>query len=219
MPFFIDLITTNETHFFRTSRVWNYLERVFIPQWFKENYGKEFQVWSAAASSGEEAHSLGVTGHCFRLSHPEFDFRITGTDISGDMVQKCEEGIYHGKSIEAFSNSKPGEFSICMERAGKGYKAIPDIRRKMKFKQHNLFNQFQSSVKFDLILLRNVLIYFKREDQEKVLDNITPLLSDRGILIIGESESLSYIRTSFESVEPLIYRKIASGVPLTQSAV
>jgi len=124
------------------------------------------------------------------------------------MIHKCENGTYQGESIEAFSASKPNDFALYMEACGGGYRVINDIRRKMKFKQHNLFNRFNPVNRFDLILLRNVLIYFKGEDQEKVLENIAPQLSDRGILIIGESESLSYIKTKFESIEPLIYRKV-----------
>jgi len=208
-PRFIDLITTNETQFFRTPRIWEYLERVFMPQWFSANPGKTFHCWSAAASSGEEAHSLGILCYRFLSTHAGFDFSITGTDISEEMIHRCEEGIYHGRSIESFSATKPTDFSLYMEVAGGGYRVIQDIRRKIQFKQHNLFNRFNPASRFDLILLRNVLIYFTGKDQEKVLENLAPLLSDTGILIIGESESLAYIKTSFESIEPLIYRKVA----------
>lgn len=219
VPRFIDLITTNETQFFRTPRIWEYLERVVMPQWYSANPGKTFHCWSAAASSGEEAHSLGILCQKFMSTHPGFDFSITGTDISGEMIQKCEEGVYSGKSIDGFKTLKPHDFSLYMEVCGAGHRVIPDIRRKIKFKQHNLFSRFNPANRFDLILLRNVLIYFKGDDQEKVLANMAPVLSDKGILIIGESESLGYIKTSFELIEPLIYRKVSGKVAATRAAI
>jgi len=200
---FIDLVTTNETYFFRTPRIWDYLEQNFIPQWFQNHPGKTFRVLSAAASSGEEAHSLGVACQDFKERHPAFQYQISGTDISTKMVARATEGKYTGRSIETFR--KQARFEKYMKPDGEYFRVITEIRSRLEFRAHNLFQKLPGEP-FDLILLRNVLIYFKGPDQEKVLANLFPALKPDGLLIIGESESLTHVRSEFESIGPLLYR-------------
>ncbi len=212
---FVDLITTNETYFFRTPRIWDYIENKFLPQWLKTHPKQVFTAWSAAASSGEEAHSLGVVCQVFKEKHPEFVYQIIGTDISAEMVGLCQQGEYSGRSIEAFKTTRPAQFEKYMKKTANGtVQVIPEIKNRLKFQQHNLFNSFKASGSFDLILVRNVLIYFKGQDQEKVLSLMVPKLAADGSLIIGESESLSHINTVFKSIEPLVY-----GVPSAASSL
>lgn len=209
---FIDLVTTNETYFFRTPRIWEYLETRFLPAWARENPGTSLKIWSAAASSGEEAHSLGVICQAFRESHPAFSYQILGTDISGEMVELCQKGEYSGRSIEAFRQTRGSLFERYMRPVSEfSYQADPEIRKRLRFQRHNLFSSLESREKFDLVLLRNVLIYFKGEDQEKVLSLIAARLSEKGLLVIGESESLSHIQVPFRHEEPLIYRPLPSS--------
>lgn len=203
---FINLITTNETYFFRTPRIWDYMEKKILPSWFEKNEKKTFYVWSAAASSGEEAHSVAIVCHMFKLKNPSFNYQILGTDISNEMISLCEKGEYIGKSIELFKNSRIDLFKKSMiEIQDSKFKVLPEIKKNIQFKQHNLFNDLVTKNKFDLILNRNVLIYFTIPDQEKVLSLMVPKLNNSGVLIIGESESLSHINTSFKLIEPLVY--------------
>lgn len=210
---FIDLITTNETYFFRTPRIWDYIEKTVLPQWRKQYpVSGTFNAWSAAASSGDEAHTLGVIFQAFKEKNSGFAYRVTGTDISAEMIALCRAGLYSGKSIEFFKKNRLDYFNKYMVRAGtEQYKAVDVIRNSIQFVQHNLFKKFQAKEKFDLILIRNVLIYFTPADQEKVLGLLSPLLKPHGVLIIGESESLSHIKTPFKHVEPLIYQLDATG--------
>lgn len=201
---FIDLITTNETYFFRTPRVWSYLNEIFLPQWSQAE-GKSLSIWSAAASSGEEAHSLGVLCQSFKDRNPKFDYSILGSDISHEMVQLCKQGRYHGRSIQQFQNQHPEWFKKYMVMKDEKYEAVPEIRKRLNFLQHNLFAELKSSTQFDIILVRNVLIYFTPNDQEIVLKHLTAKLAPNGILVIGESESLSYIKTTLSPLAPLIY--------------
>lgn len=208
---FIDLITTNETYFFRTPRIWDYIEKVFLPNWYKDHPKKIFMVWSAAASSGEEAHSLGILCQSFKEKHPGFSYQILGTDISQEMVQLCQKGLYCGKSIESFKKARPDMFMKYMIKAEDSfYQVNADIKSRLKFQTHNLFKSQIFADAFDLILLRNVLIYFTAQDQEVVLAKIAPRLSEAGVLIIGESESLSHIQHEFKHIEPLVYGRICS---------
>lgn len=209
---FIDLVTTNETYFYRTPRIWDYLEKTFLPDWFRRHPKAVFTAWSAAASSGEEAHTLATLCQDFKEKNPSFLYQITGTDISSEMVELCRRGHYSGRSIESFRKARPDLFEKHLRLVGQeAYEVKPEIKSRIKFHQHNLFKPLSRPEKFDLVLIRNVLIYFKGPDQEKVISLIEPLLAEDGVLIIGESESLTYIKSNFKSTEPLIYRHREAG--------
>lgn len=204
---FINLITTNETSFFRTARIWHYLEKQFLPSWHEANFNTTLRIWSAAAASGEEALSLAIICEEFRTHHLHFTYQIIGTDISEEMISLCKNGRYSGRSLELFKKQKPELFYKYMTQTKEGdYEASMVLRNHLRFQQHNLFEAFKVTVKFDLVLLRNVLIYFSRPDQEEVLNILRPALKDEALLIIGESETLSHIATPFKIIEPLIYR-------------
>lgn len=205
---FIDLITTNETYFYRTPRIWEYIADKYLPAWAEENPGKVFHAWSAAASSGEEANTLAILLHAYKEKNPGFDYHVLGTDISREMIECCRKGLYQGRSIESFCAKKPELFKKYMAGNTSGFfSVIPEIKNRIRFSEHNLFKRLNSPMDFDLILLRNVLIYFSQTDQEAALKLIHSKLADRGNLIIGESESLTYLKTGFRQIEPLIYRK------------
>lgn len=218
-PLFIDLVTTNETYFYRTPRIWEHITNNFLPRWHRDHGSQVFQAWSAASSSGEEAHTLGVLCREFQSSHPKFQYQILATDISQEMVTLSQRGQYSGRSIESFRQLQPKIFERHMRLEGQHYRVSPEIRDRLKFRTHNLFDRRPTQESSDLILLRNVLIYFTRDDQEKVLANLYPSLASDGLLVIGESESLTHITSNFEPVAPLIYvsKKIESKV-LKESA-
>lgn len=205
---FIDLITTNETSFFRTPRVWEQLEKSIIPKWIQNNKDKCFNIWSAAASSGEEAFSLSMLCSMIQEEHKDFNFKILGTDISKEMITKCNKCEFSEKSIELFKKSNPKIFEKYMMPGSQGnFQPVKMLKNFIQFKEHNLFNPLPKGEKFDLILLRNVLIYFTKTDQEKALRNICLHLKDEGVLIIGESESLTFLKTDFKYLSPLVYLK------------
>ncbi len=211
---FIDLLTTNETYFFRTPRIWKYIEEVYLPQWAQNNAGKTFQAWSAAASSGEEAHSLGIICQKFKEKNPLFNYQIWGSDISREMVSYCMKGEYQGKSIEAFKTSMPDVFQRFMKlNLETKYEVLPEIKKRLSFFEHNLFSPLRNSINFDLILVRNVFIYFTAVDQEVVLSKLWDKLDPEGILIIGESESLANLNCNFKKIDNLIYGKTEGVLP------
>ncbi len=203
---FIDLITTNETYFFRTPRIWDYLETKFLPKWIAEHPKQVFTAWSAAASSGEEAHSLGILCQSFKDKHPNFLYQIVGTDISAEMIGLCQSGAYSGRSIESFRKTRTPLFDRFMRLSdSEEFRVSSEIKSRLRFLQHNLFRPLPTQDRFDLVLLRNVLIYFTAKDQETVLSLVEPRLAENGVLIIGESESLTHIRTQFKPIEPFVY--------------
>ena len=130
-----------------------------------------------------------------------------GTDISSAVIEKAINGKYAGRSVKRFKEARWSLFQKYMIGSESiGYQVLPEIKKNIHFKEHNLLNVLSENQKFDLILLRNVLIYFSKIDKEKVLAKLCEKLSPNGYLIIGESESLNALNSNFESVFPLIYK-------------
>jgi len=104
---FINAVTTNETHFFRTPAIWEHIEREYLPRFFVENPGKKLRIWSAAASSGQEAYSLAMLCLEFKAKHPGFMFEIYASDISTEVLAIAESGIYQGRTVEELKSKFP----------------------------------------------------------------------------------------------------------------
>lgn len=202
---FINLVTTNETSFFRTQRVWEYFTKDFLPNWYKANPKKTLKIWSGASSTGEEVYTIGICCEEFRLKNLDFNYQIIGTDISSDVIKIAEVGVYAGRSIENFKTGNRILFDKYMLPKGEAFLVHSDVKSKIRFGIHNLFALPKEKAFYDIVFLRNVLIYFEAKDIEKVLLNISHGLVNQGILIIGESESLSSLKTPFKYKLPLVY--------------
>jgi chemotaxis protein methyltransferase CheR len=211
---FINAITTNETYFYRTPRVWDYINDVFLPEWSQVNKRGILDIWSAASSTGEEAHTIGIMMQQHKEQHSGFDYKILATDIAPRVVEHASKGIYKGRSVERFRNAKPELFSRYMTGDDDmGFSVVPEIKSRLVFDVFNLFDKDNRQPRHDLVLLRNVLIYFTKDDQKRVMDNIHKRLKPEGIAIIGESETLNNLNTDFETVSPTVYRALnVSGV-------
>ncbi|MDD4974149.1 MAG: protein-glutamate O-methyltransferase CheR [Bacteriovorax sp.] len=205
---FVNLVTTNETSFFRTQRVWDYFTKNFLPDWAAANPKKTLKIWSGAASSGEEIYTIGICCEEHRSKNIGFNYQITGTDISSEVLTTADIGEYSGRSIENFKTTKRLLFDKYMDPVETAFRVRADIRLKIKFGIHNLFQIPLERKSYDIIFLRNVLIYFEANDQQKVLLNISKDLVTNGILIIGESESLNSLNTPFKYKLPLVYEKV-----------
>ena len=97
---FVDNLTTNKTYFHRTPRVWEYLTDIFIPQWIGARHKRPINVWSAAASTGAEAYTAGVLLEDFRTKTPGFDYKIFGTDVSSQVIETAETGVYPIRAVQ-----------------------------------------------------------------------------------------------------------------------
>lgn len=205
-------VTTNETYFYRTPRVWSHLREVAIPAFLDSDARRPMKVWSAAASTGEEGHTFGVVLEEVRQANPGFDYSVLGTDISSRVLAVAKEGHYVGRPVARFKREDPKLFAKHMQgNDTDGYRVKDDIKRRIQFRLHNLLKPLSSGGPFDVVFLRNVLIYFTPSDQEKILANIHRQLRPEGTLMIGESESLKALKCDFEAIEPLIYRPTITG--------
>ncbi len=205
----INRVTTNKTLFYRTPRVWEHFRDVAIKDFLAKKTGRPMRIWSAAASSGEEAHTAGMILEDVRAANPGFDYKILGTDISLRVLKQAEAGVYSGVKVDNFRKSNPELFNAHMvaDDSG-GFQIAPAIKTRLTFKQHNLQKRMKASP-FDVVFLRNVLIYFTPEDQSDFLGKIHEVMPPDGTLYIGESESLSRVKTDFDIVEPMVYMPMA----------
>lgn len=203
---FINVVTTNETSFFRTPRIWDYFQNEFLPEWYTKNPKGVLRLWSAAASSGEEAYSLAICCTEFKRKSPGFDFKILATDISTEVLNEAQKGVYNTRSVEFLRKSRPQLFEHYFTNGEEEtFLITKDLKSKVQFTTHNLFTVKKEQ--FDIVFLRNVLIYFVAEDQEIVLKNVGKSLGANGALIIGESESLNRLDTPYEFKQACIYTK------------
>lgn len=198
---FIDLITTNETSFFRTPRIWDFFTNEYLREWNSAHSSSTLNIWSAASSTGEEAYSIAMT--C--LENSVKDFKIFSSDISREVVQLATAGTYNSKSSLDFERRHPQLLEKYFQKSASGLTAKKVLKDHVTFDLHNLFMPLKSKVLFDVVFLRNVLIYFNNEDQTKVLMNISQSLRPGGVLILGESESIARLHTCFKYKAPLIY--------------
>ncbi|MEQ8895994.1 MAG: protein-glutamate O-methyltransferase CheR [Roseovarius sp.] len=200
-------VTTNETYFYRTPRVWTYFNDVFVPDFTGRVQNRPMRVWSAASSTGEEAYTTGVFLEEVRNRSERFDYAILGTDISSRVLDVATTGLYKGRPVARFRQEQPDLFDRHMTGSDEGgWKVGAKIKSRVRFRQHSLLTPLRNTAQFDAIFLRNVLIYFTAADQEAILKHARAVLHPDGVLFIGESESLKHIDTDFEQVEPIIYR-------------
>jgi chemotaxis protein methyltransferase CheR len=213
----IDCITTNETHFFREPRHFEYLERQVFPRWQQQAAAGErvmrLRIWSAGCSSGEEPYSLAM----LLLKHfPEgkgWDLEVLGTDISTRALEKARAAMY---PIEK-SKEIPAEHLRAYMLKGRGdhkaeMKVSPDLHRVVRFARVNLHaDSYPILGSFDLIFCRNVLIYFDRDSKAKVMAGILRHLSPTGLLFVGHSEHLGGIAPNLKTVAPTIHALAGSS--------
>lgn len=204
---FINAVTTNESSFFRTTRVWEHFRKTTLVSWSEQNPNKAIHIWSGAASSGEEVYTVAICCAEFAAANPGFRYQIDATDISTEIIAKAQEGVYDERRILRFRAAEPQLFLRYLRKEGEHYSIVPELRKDVQFGIHNLFSPCRRSNHYDIVFLRNVLIYFDNSGQEQVLRNVANSMKSDGTLFVGESESLSSLTTPFDFEFPQIYKK------------
>jgi chemotaxis protein methyltransferase CheR len=199
----VDLLTTNETYFFREPKHFDFLRDEIIK---KRGSPATFRVWSAASSSGEEVYSLAMV---LAESLPNTPWEIIGSDISTQVLAKAATGHYSLARTEGIPHGFMTKYCLKGVRSNAGtFLIAPELRKKTQFYQINLMNPIDADIgEFEVIFLRNVMIYFDPQTKAKVVHNLLPRLKTGGHLIIGHSETLNGITDRVEAVLPTIYRK------------
>ncbi|MBT9541086.1 protein-glutamate O-methyltransferase CheR [Thiobacillus sp.] len=198
----VDLLTTNETYFFREPKHFDFLRDRVLPG---HPAGRPFRIWSAACSSGEEPYTLAML-LADRLGDAPWD--VFGSDISTQVLDKARRGLY---PMERARGIPPALLRAhCLKGVGSqdGQLLIdPALRRRVQLAQINLNEPLPEVGEFDVIFLRNVMIYFQAETKRQVVARLLAKLRPGGIFIVGHSESLNGLAQGLETLAPSIYRK------------
>lgn len=212
LSYFIDVMTTNKTDFFREPSHFDYLVNFVIP-WHWEIHGEGINntlaVWSAGCATGEEAYTLGMILQDIKRRMPGFCFSITASDISGDVLEKAKTAVYsEDKAAPIPMEFKKRYILRSKDRQKNLIRIAPEIRTLVKFMAVNLMEKNSHlNGTFDIIFCRNVIIYFDRETQKKVLTNLYNALKNTGYLFLGHSETLCGMDIPFKAVAPTVYKK------------
>jgi len=204
----VNTITTNETSFFREPHHFEFIRSDIVPYIGR---GK-FRVWSAAASIGAEAYSLAMVLD-EELTHRGIDWEVIGTDINTEVIEQASLGLYPMRFAEQIPIDYLKKYCLKGVGAKDGQFLIGDyLKNKVSFCSANLMNQMPSEFgKFDLILLRNMLIYFDNKNKNTIVKNVLEALKSNGYIFIGHSESITHITKKVRQVRPTIYTKQVSA--------
>lgn len=201
---FINCLTTNYTFFFREPVHFRFLA------YYLHTYGKNqpyIRLWSSGCSSGEEAYSMAITCLEQGFSNANKDIRILASDISKQVLTKAQSGVYHYSAIRGELEDTYLRRYFLFNPQNKCFTVRDQVRSLVTFREFNLMDSFPFEKQFDVIFLRNVLIYFSVPEKERILTKIWDVLKTPGYLVLGLSESLVGVRHHFTVLQNSIYRK------------
>ena len=198
----VDLLTTNETYFFREPKHFDFLRDHILPN---HRPGRQMRVWCAASSTGEEPYSIAMT---LAAALGDGPWEILASDLSARVLERARSGHY---SLERAKHiPKPHLLAYCLKGIGEQagtFMIEAKLKNRIQFVQVNLNNPLPQIGEFDVIFIRNVMIYFDMETKRQVIGRILPHLRSGGHLFIGHSESLNGINETVKALKPAIYVK------------
>lgn len=196
---FLDRMTINVSEFYRNGKRWEVLEKTILPGLISNNSNPK--IWSAACSTGEEPYTLAMV---LSKHVPLSRLHILATDIDDNVLAKAKLGIYSERSL----NEVPKEIvNKYFNPEGSYFKVSDEIKKTVTFKKQNLLADHYGGP-FDLIVCRNVLIYFTEEAKEEIYQKFSAALKPGGILFVGSTEQIFNPNTyGFETAETFFYRK------------
>jgi chemotaxis protein methyltransferase CheR len=206
----IDVVTTNKTDFFREPGHFNFLVERALPDLTSREGGfRPLLIWSAGCSSGEEPYTLAMVLSEYGQTHAGFRFRILATDISTNVLAKAEMGVYSTDVVAPVPAQLKRKYLMgSRDRASRQVRVVPELRRLVEFRRLNFMDaDYGLREKVDAIFCRNVIIYFDRPTQEKVLRKLSQQLVPRGFMFVGHAETLHDMDLPLTPVAPALYRR------------
>ena len=197
---FVNFLTINVSEFYRNPDQWKLMDQKVIPKLIKEQ-GRRLKIWSAACSTGDEPYTIAMI---LQKYLPKMQYEIIATDIDDQVLDKAANGLYHAKSISGV----PDEYMQFFEKISNDIYQISDkIINMVKFKQHNLLKD-PYITGCDLIVCRNVLIYFTDEAKDDIFMKFNNALNKNGILFIGNTEQILTPKAfGFTTIKSFFYTK------------
>ena len=214
LPHLIDAVTTHKTDFFREPAHFDYLTGQAIPELAEaERAGtrRSLEVWSSACSTGEEPYTLAmVLSEYARGAAGGYSFHIEGTDISLPVLETARAGVYPESAAQPVPPELRRRYMLRSKDPAKPLvRMAPEIRAAVAFRQLNLMDDDYGLAEApDVVFCRNVMIYFNRTEQHRILSRIILAMRTRGYLFMGHSESLNGLDLPLDQVAPTVYRRL-----------
>lgn len=198
---FTNALTTNLTSFFREAHHFP-----LLAEHIKDRHGEQLEIWCSASSTGEEPYSIAMTA-CEAFNTLTPPVKIVATDIDTNVLNTAANGVYTLDRLEKMSPERARRFFLRGKGAQEGMVRVrPELRNMITFKPLNLLaEQWPISGPFDVIFCRNVMIYFDKPTQGKILDRFAPLMKPDGLLFAGHSENFLYVTDAFKLRGKTVY--------------
>jgi chemotaxis protein methyltransferase CheR len=195
----VELMTTNETLFFRDGKPFDLLRDVVLPQLVERRPpGRPIRIWSAACSAGQEPYSIAMTVKENAARFAAWPVEIVATDLSAAVLAKARTGTYSQFEVQ---RGLPIRLLMKYFRQVEAqWTIVPEIRAMVQFREQNMLQEVGGLGSFDIVFCRNVLIYFDRETKQQVLERIARVLGPAGTLFLGGTETVIGLTTRFEPV-------------------
>ncbi len=205
MTVFLNKITTNHTYFMREIQHFDFLKKVVLPDFEKTIKNKDMRIWSAACSFGHEPYNIAMCiDEYFGARKTGWDTKILATDISANALVTAKEGIYTKETIEELPSEWQKKYFMPLPD-GK-FKVTPSLRKEVAFKYFNLMENIVAKKPFDLIVCRNVMIYFENDTKDALIRRFYDVLRPGGYLFIGHAEAMPK-GIPFKQIQTAIFQK------------
>ncbi len=204
---FLQEITTHDTYLFRDESQWNWFcsylkQRASAAQNGKEP--KKLRIWSAACSTGDEATTIACCIATTLPSHQQWDIKIVGTDIGIGAVEQAKEFVFGTRAMRLVPQNCMRHFQKAKD--AEIWKARPILSDMISFRQHNLMDRI-SDPPFDLVFLKNVLIYFDATSKRQVIDNVQQSIRPGGLLVAGAAEGVADMVRNYTRIQPWLFQR------------
>ena len=206
---FIDAVTTNETHFFRTGGHFDWFIDSFLPtirtEASEKKRDKSLRIWSAACSSGEELYTLAICVDESRHQFAGWKISLLGSDISETMISAARKGVFPNRSLDQTTDERRSRYFAQLQDDA-GWSIRSRLINLCEFKRHNLLEPIPDDP-FDCIFIRNVFIYFDKKSKEVAVQNLIQALAPGGFLVVGPADGIYDLLGDLNKKTIFLYQK------------
>ncbi|MEM6841229.1 MAG: CheR family methyltransferase [Bacteroidota bacterium] len=205
----LDSVATNKTDFFREPGHFEFIKNTVVPEFRQSNSQRSLRIWSSACSTGEEPYTTAMVLQETIDETGPLDYEILATDISIKVLKEAANGVYRENRIIDIPENLRRKYLLRSKDPQKGLvRIVPLLRKKVSYKRMNLMDrEYKINTIQDVILCRNVLIYFDRQTQQRVVTKLIQCLKPGGYLLIGHSESLFEMHLPLKQLMPTTFQK------------
>jgi chemotaxis protein methyltransferase CheR len=196
----VEAMTTNETFFFRDNKPFMFVRQVALPEYVATRIGnKNIRIWSAAASTGQEAYSIAITIKEEAAKLGSLSFDIEGTDICSKAIDRANQALYSQFEVQ---RGMPVQMMLkYFTQEGQSWRVKPEIKSMAKFKVYNLLHDFTPLGRFDMVFCRNVLIYFDEATKKSIITRLSQIMNPGSYILLGAAETTVGYSDKFAPVE------------------